>query len=327
MEKSPVWLHDVTEWVSRTKRRASRMIFPFLRTIILITLAYQLLYPILYMFSMAIREASQAADPSVIWIPKSLSMQNFVDAFKAMKFIEAAKNGLIIGLGCGFLDVGSCALAGYSFARLRFWGSNALFLLVILGLIVPTQTIMLPLYSQMRYFDGFGLMKLLEPLIGSVQPLNLIGSWLTMYMPALVGQGFRAGLFIFLFRQVFRGMPSALEEAAYIDGCGMFKTFTRIMLPNAKNTIITVFLFSFVWHWNEYYLTRAIMGSNRTPAVALSMLRVDIANLMKVNEHSNPLVMITRLQAGSLLVIAPLLLIYIFTQRYFTDSIEHVGIK
>ena len=302
-------------------------VYPILRFAILVTLSYQLLYPLLYMISMAIREPAQAADPSVVWIPKSVTLQNFADVMKVMDFGNVMRVSLTIGIGCGILDVAICALTGYGFARFRFRGCNLLFGMVIFTLIVPPQTIMLPLYSMMRYFDGFGTLKLLSMFTDLPESINLIGNPLTLFLPSALGQGYRAGLYIFMFRQVFREMSPALEDAAYIDGCGPMRTFARIMLPNAKNTIITTFLFSFVWHWNEYYLTKMMMGSERNAAVALSMLRMNLASLTNVQVESNPLVILTRIQAGCLLLIAPLLIIYIVTQRYFTDSIEHSGVK
>ncbi len=295
---------------------------------ILILLAYQLLYPILYMISASIKAPVDSYDPSVIWIPKHFSATGFTDAFKTMKYMEALVRSLGIGLGCAILDVISCALAGYGFARYKFPFKGLFFACVILTLIVPTQTIILPYYMNMRYFDPLGLTTLLSRITGKEVMINLVGSNLAFFIPSALGSGIRSGLYIYIFKQFFEGMSAALEESAYVDGSGPLRTFMYIMLPNAKNAIVTVFLFSFVWHFNEYYLSKQLLGTNkRTLIVALSSLRVDLAAVIGGQTTTDPIRIQTRIQAGCLLTILPMFLLYIVTQRKLADSIEHMGIK
>ncbi len=286
---------------------------------LLVLLSYQLLYPVLFIFSMAIRNPIDAYDPSVIWIPKNLSLTGFIDAFRSMKYLDALKTSLAISIGSSILDVISCSLAGYGFARYKFPGKNILFACVILTLIVPMQTIMLPSYMNMKEFTAGGILP---------TPINMIGSNWTFYLPSLLGSGIRSGLYIYIFRQFFESMSSSLEEAAYVDGSGPFKTFLHIMLPNAKNAIISVFLFSFVWHFNDFYKANQFLGTKRkTLIVALSSLRVDLSNYVGGQTISDPLRIVTRMQAGCLLAIIPMLILFIISQNYFSDSIEHMGIK
>jgi multiple sugar transport system permease protein len=295
---------------------------------VLAALAYQLLYPVLYMISMSLRAPVDAYDPSIIWIPKNLTFTSFKEAFQAMKYLAALKTSLFIGVGCALLDVASCALAGYGFARFNFRFKNIFFGMVILTLIVPTQTIILPFFLNMRYFDLNGLIGVIGRATGGPESINLIGNKISFYLPSLLGAGIRSGLYIFIFRQFFASMPSALEEAAYVDGSGPLQTFLKIMLPNAKNGIVTVFLFSFVWHWNDYYLSNQLLGTAaRTMTVALSSLRVDLAAYIGGQTISDPIGIVTRMQAGAILTILPLFILYSFTLRFFTDSIEHIGIK
>ena len=298
------------------------------RYAILILLAYQLLYPVLYMVSASVKAPIDSYDPGVIWIPKHFSATGFTDAFKTMKYLDALLRSLGIGLGCALLDVASCALAGYGFARYKFPLKNVFFVCVILTLIVPTQTIILPYYMNMRYFDPLGMMTLFSKITGSETMINLIGNNLAFFIPSALGAGIRSGLYIYIFRQFFEGMSAALEESAYVDGSGPLRTFTHIMLPNAKNAIITVFLFSFVWHFNDYYLSKQLMGtSERTLIVALSSLRMDLAAVIGGQTEFDPIRVQTRIQAGCLLVILPMFLLYIVSQRKLADSIEHIGIK
>lgn len=309
-------------------RKTKKGIIMLCKYVILAVLAYQLLYPVIYMVSMSLRAPIDAYDPSIVWLPKHFTFKSFKEAFKAMKYMDALMLSVKIGLGSAILDVASCALAGYGFARFQFRFKNLLFGMVILTLIVPTQTIILPFFSNMKFFDMNGLLGLIGKVTGGPKSINLIGSEFSFLIPSLVGAGIRSGLYIFIFRQFFASMPSALEEAAYVDGSGPFKTFLKIMLPNAKNGIVTVFLFSFVWHWNDYYLSNQLLGiTKRTITVALSSLRVDLAAYIGGQTISDPVGIVTRMQAGALLTIIPLFLMYLFTQKYFTDSIEHIGIK
>ena len=308
--------------------KAKRAFYMGLKYIVLILLAYQLLYPVLYMISASIKDPLDSYDPSVIWIPKNFSATGFIDAFKSMKYLDALKGSLEISLGCAVLDVMSCALAGYGFARFKFPFKNLLFACVILTLMVPMQTIILPYYMNMRYFDPLGLVSAINAAFDKTITINLVGKNIAFYLPSLFGSGIRSGLYIYIFRQFFESMDKALEEAAQIDGCGPLRTFLNIMLPNARNSIVTVFLFSFVWHFNEYYLTKQLLGTNRrTLIVALSSLRIDLAALIGGQTAFDPIRIQTRIQAGCLLAIVPMFLLYIFAQRKLADSIEHIGIK
>lgn len=313
---------------NKVAKRSRKTILWVIRWLVFAALGYQLLYPLLYMLSMALRAPADALDPSVIWVPKTFTLSNFRDALRVMDFWGAFRNSVFIGLGCGVLDVLSCAFVAYGFARFKFPFSNTLFLLVILTLVVPIQTIILPMYIDMKYFNPLGLVSLYSAVTGEAHNVSIVGSFWPFYLPSLFGLGLRSGLYIFIFRQFFKGMPVELEDAAYMDGCGPFKTFFKVMLPNAKNSMITVFLFSFVWHWNEFYLSNLLLGNmKKNFAIALSSLRVDLQSVVNVQTISDPLAVVTRIQAGSLLAILPLFILYLLTQRYFTESIEHVGIK
>lgn len=308
-------------------RRILKFVLKVIFYFVLACLAYQILYPLLYVLAMSIREPEDALDPTVIWIPKHLTLQNFADAAKSMVYADALKNSIVICLCCGTFDVFSCAVAGYGFSRFKFPGRGALFALVIFTLVVPVQTLILPDYVRWRYADFGGLVGLLT----GEKSIRLIGTYWPFILPSALAMGTRSGLYIFIFRQFFINMSSALEDAAYIDGCGPFRTFFNIMLPNVQNALVTVFLFSFVWNWGEYYQSKQLLGSTkRTVMVALSSIRVDLSSvqaLSGIQLISNPEIIATRVMAGACLVIAPMILVFVLTQRYFADSVEHFGVK
>jgi len=147
-----------------------------------------------------------------------------------------------------------------------------------------------------------------------------------MYLPALFANGLRAGLFIFIFRQFFRGLPKELEDAAYLDGCSPLKTFLVIMCPNAKSSFLTVFLFSIVWYWNDYYVSSSFFTQNDTVALMLKNLNTNLTQQLFDGQAVSVRQIIVWLEAGCLLSITPILIMYVFLQRYFIEGVERSGL-
>lgn len=293
------------------------------RTALLVGISFILLFPIIYMFSISFRPVSEVTDPSIIWIPKTFTLENIKMVFDFMKYPSALMNTLSIGAVSSIIQIASCAFVGYGFARFKFRERNILFAMVIFTILVPPQTLAIPSYLQFKSFDAFGILKLLSLITGQDITVNLLDTRWVFYLPSLLGIGLKSGLFIFIFRQFFRGMSKELEDAAYIDGCGALRTFLKVILPNATGAILTVFLFSIVWHWNDYYNAAMYLTSTRTLAVTLASLRMDLQTL---SIQGDPYQLVTRLQTGSLLTVLPLLVMYIVFQRHFTESIERTGI-
>jgi multiple sugar transport system permease protein len=285
--------------------------------VILFGLGFVIMYPLIYMISCAFREKADMSDPTVMWIPRHYTFDVITETLDAMDYWETLGTTLLLNIGCSLFQVISCAVTGYGFARFKFRGKKLLFGIVIMMILVPHQVISLPLYTQFRYFGIKGLFS-----------LNLIDTKLTMYLPAMTANGIRAGLMILIFRQFFKGMPRELEDAAYIDGCGPFMTFVRVMVPNAASAFLTVFLFSVVWYWNDYYVSSTFFTNTKTIAIMLSNLE----NELKATLFDDPTVQISPREqivwkeAGCLLSIAPVLLMYVFLQKHFTEGIERSGL-
>ncbi len=292
-------------------------VWPIFRFIILFGLSFVILYPLIYMVSCAFRDRSDMSDPTVMWVPRNYTLTIIKETIQAMDFWNTLKNTLILNIGCALVQVLSCAVTGYGFARFNFKGKGLLFGIVIMMILVPTQVISLPLYTQFRYFGIKGLFS-----------INLIDTMWTMYLPAITANGIRSGLMILIFRQFFRGLPRELEDAAYIDGCGPLKTFIRVMAPNASSAFLTVFLFSVVWYWNDYYVSSTFFTNNKTVALMLqnldSQLRIALFNDATV--EISPREQIVWKEAGCLLSITPILLLYVCLQKYFTEGIERSGL-
>ena len=236
-------------------------VWPFFRFFILFGLCFVILYPLIYMISCAFRDSADMSDPTVMWIPRHLTLNVIKETADVMDIWNTLKTTLLLNVGCSLVQVASCALAGYGFARFKFKGKGILFGIVVMMILVPPQIISIPQYMLFRHF-GIG-----------VPERNLtINTCCKRYLPAAMGNGIRAGLMIFIFRQFFKGLPKELEDAAYLDGCGPLRTFVQVMIPNASSSFLTVFLFSIVWYWNDYYVSSTFFTKNQTIALMLKNL-------------------------------------------------------
>ena len=269
------------------------------------------------MISCTFRERRDMNDPTVMWIPRNYTLSVLRETIQAMDLWNTLRTTALLNLGCACFQVISCAVTGYGFARFSFHGKKLLFGIVILMILVPTQVISLPLFFRFRFFGIKGLFT-----------VNLIDNMLTMYLPAMTANRIRSGLMILIFRQFFRGLPKELEDAAYIDGCGPLMTFLRVMIPNAMASFLTVFLFSVVWYWNDYYVSTMFFQNTRTVATMLYNLDSELKLRLfgDATIQISPREQIVWKQAGCLVSIAPLLVMYIFLQKYFTEGIERSGI-
>lgn len=279
---------------------------------LLICIGFIYLYPILYMFSTSFMNRDDLLDSSVKWLPSTLYLQNYIDAAKSMDFWMSLGKGFVIAGLPTLCNVAICMLVGYGFASFTFKGKNILLGLLIFSYILPSQVTMIPTY--VLYNDT-----------------GILGTIWAFILPALFGNGLNAPIFILIFYQFFRQVPKVLIEAAKIDGAGYFKSFVKIAVPSAGPAILTVFLFSFVWYWNESYLTELYVQGLSTKSI-WSNLVIQLKNfdmsfntLATVGDTATSLNESVRMAATSLSIL-PLLLIYFVLQRYFVESIDRTGI-
>jgi len=304
-------------------QRVSKWLYSVFRAILLIALSYIVLYPLLYMLSSAFTPKTQAADPSVIWVPKALSFENFTYAFNAMDYIRSCGVTFRVEIVSGLIEVFTCSVIAYGFARFQFPLKPLLFGLVVVTIIVPPQAIIVPLYLNYRYLDFFGILKVLGSLLGVELRPNLLNTGWTFYLPSIFGVGLRSGLFIFIYRQFFMGLPNELEEAARIDGAGALRTFGSIVIPSSGVAILCVTIFSFIWHWNDYYQSAMFLSEKFPLSVNLSMISDNIFSLKNGMSYTATTNVV---MAGCVLFILPPLLLYIVLQRKFIQSIDRIGI-
>lgn len=279
---------------------------------LLICIGFVYLYPMLYMFSTSFMNRDDLLDTSVKWLPSTLYIANYTDAAKSMNFWETFYKGIIIAGLPTLCNVMICMFIGYGFARYDFKGKKIMMGILIFSYILPSQVTMIPTYVL---YNNMGI----------------LGTLWTFLLPAIFGNGLNAPIFILIFYQFFRQVPKVLMEAAAIDGAGHFKSFFKIAIPSAFPAIITVVLFSFVWYWNESYLTELYVRGLTTKSNWTNLV-IELKNFESTFQTKASVgAMATNLNesvkmAATALSILPLLITYLVLQRHFVESIDRAGI-
>lgn len=308
-------LESAEQRIPRLARALWRTCLGLFRVVAIVGISYVALFPLLSKISSSLMAYEDLYDQSVLWVPRHFTLSYYEAAFERMNYPEAALRSFLLASVVAALQLASCSVVAYGFARYRAPGSNLLFGLVIFTLIVPPQMIMIPQYINFRYFNPFGLL----PGGG----INLIGTYWPAICVSMTAMGLRNGLFIYILRQYFRGMPKDLEDAAYVDGAGPFRAFCTVILPGAVPALVIVFLFAFVWQWNDYYFTTTFMSGREL--LPNRLIGLPAAFGLDHNAYGTPYYS-TILNTGSVLFILPLLVLYAFMQRHFVESIERTGI-
>ena len=315
------------------KRTTMDIVYKLFRAILLFGLCFLILQPLLDKLSVSLMEQQDLFDATVISIPRHFSASNYQISMQILDYWSTLIQSVLFLTISALLQVAACTLTAYGFARYKFPGRNILFMCVFLLIIVPPQTIMSSLYLNFQFFDIFGIVRLTTG-----RTLNLLGSPSGYLLLSATAMGLKSGLYIFLLRQYFRGVPKELEEAAYVDGCGRFYTFCRIMLPDAAPMLTSCFLFSFVWQWTDTLFTTLFLRNFKLISLALSKMTDGFFHWWAGQNAwgsstgalmSQPPVAYLQaiLATGMLLCLAPLVLLYLVAQRAFVESLTQTGIK
>jgi len=293
------------------------------RALLIICLGFLILYPIFYAIVLAFRDVQDFYDMSVVWVSKNYTLDNFSFLFEYFDFHSALFNSVLISVGSSVIQVFVLAMTGYGFARFNFRGKNALFLVAILTFVIPPMVTNLPNYLLFRNFDFFGIIELIT---GEATGINLLNNISIFYLLALFGQGIRAGVFILIFRMYFESMPSELEQAAFIDGCGNFKAYFNVMLPCAKTTIFVVFMLSLVWYWNDHYTISTYASGTPNVTSFMSDLWLAIESLEQRVPDFNIRSSVLIQESGALITVLPVILLFSVFQKQFVQGMERAGL-
>lgn len=278
------------------KKSASFYLKKVLFYAVLLTLAVVCVIPLYWMVRSSFMKNTDiySMRPFIFW-PEEMLWSNYTDAMKAADFGRYAVNTLTIVAGCMIGTLATSSMAAYAFSRIKWRGRGFCFAMILTTMMLPGSVTLIPQFMIWRN-------------------LNMIDTYLPLILPSFFGGG---AFNIFLLRQFFLGIPKELDEAARIDGAGPFQIFVRIILPLARSALVVVALFTFLNCWNDFFGPIIYLNTKEkfTLAVGLLQFRGDYSTKWNL------------LMAGSTIVVAPCIAVYLFGQKYLIEGISLTGLK
>jgi multiple sugar transport system permease protein len=297
------------------------------RFILMLGVSYVIIYPFIAKIAGSFMTREDVVDATVALIPKNFTLEIYKYIVVDNHYFEALLNTLLLSLACALIQTLIACLVGYGLAKFKFKGNSIIMIAVVVTMIIPHSTLK---YAMAQHFTNFDLFTIiawnytgpLEAIFGNA--LALDNTIIPMILLSFFGLAFKNGLYIYLMRQFFKGVPDELEESAYVDGAGTLRTFFQIILPLAVPMMITVFLFSFSWQWTDEFYTNLFFTSDEiymmpdVCTVPISLYNPTFAGwdlYKQVIENT-----------AGMMVIAPLIILYLFCQRYLVQGIERSGL-
>jgi ABC-type glycerol-3-phosphate transport system permease component len=268
----------------------------------LVLLSVLFITPLLWMLSTSLKVTEETNSNPPHWIPHKFLWSNYPDAITYHAdqlgynpLSTYALNSILLSILCVGGAVASNALVGYSFARIKWVGKDVFFVLTLATMMVPFPVTMVPMFSFYRWLG-----------------------WTGTYKPLWVGAYFGSAFSIFLLRQFFKTIPMELSEAAKIDGCSEFQVFTDVILPLARPAVTVVALFTFMGTWNDFIGPLIYLNDQHTFTLSLGL------QAYQSQHGGTPW---NLLMAATLLVIAPVIVVFFLAQKVFIQGIATSGLK
>jgi multiple sugar transport system permease protein len=256
---------------------------------ILIVLAVIFTTPFLWLLSTSLKTNEQIVQSSPDWIPRPATVQNFLNAFHTVPLLEYGKNTLIVTLFSVLGALCSNTLVAYGFSRIQWRSREFLFIVTLATLMLPFQVTMVPLFIMFSKLH-----------------------WTNTFLPLIVPCFFGNAFYIFLLRQFFLGIPRELSEAARIEGASELQILWHIILPLARPALFTVALFQFLFSWNDFLGPLIYLNDQSKFTLALGL-----ANMQSAIGLSD----FGMIMAAAVVTVLPVILLFIFAQRYFIEGI------
>ena len=336
--------------------------------VLMIGISYIVIFPFISKITSSIMAPQDFIDVTVRLIPKNISFDIYAAIVKELGYLQALGNTFILSFSAAIIQMLICSLIGYGFAKFKFRGRNLIFVLVMITMIIPHQTLQHSMYLEFRNFDFLGIVRLLKgggiqifdwnikdlgegvaEFFGKLDVLpkqivigvdeygddivmqfkqtgvNIAKTYMPLILLSATGLAFKNGLYIFLLRQFFRGIPDELEESAYMDGCGTFRTFVQIILPLSVPMMVTVFLFAFCWQWTDDFYVGKIIETTASNTLLVDLVG-KVPPSLKLGYAGQTLYETAIRNTCGLMIIAPLVILYAFCQNFLVQGIEHSGI-
>jgi multiple sugar transport system permease protein len=299
-----------------------------LRFILMLGVSYVIIYPFVTKIAGSFMSKEDVVDATVAIIPKHFTLDIYKYMITENNYLEALLNTALLSLFCAIIQTLIACLIGYGLAKFKFKGNKLLMAAVVLTMVIPHRTMRMSLIQHFTDFDflkvnAWGYRGIIDIILDGAQ-LDLANTFWPLIILSIFGLAFKNGLYIYLMRQFFKGVPDELEESAYVDGAGTLRTFFQIILPLAVPMMITVFLFSFSWQWTDEFYTNLFFTSDEiymmpdVCTVPISLYNPTFAGwdlYKQVIENT-----------AGMMVIAPLIILYLFCQRYLVQGIERSGL-
>ncbi|PKP57636.1 carbohydrate ABC transporter permease [Candidatus Atribacteria bacterium HGW-Atribacteria-1] len=255
-----------------------------------------MIYPFVWAITASFKTSAQIYSGNPLdLVPKPFTLENYRNAWGLLPFHRFLLNSLIVSIVVSVVSIVISSMAAYSFARLRFKGRDILFLVLLGVMMLPGHITLIPCYALMR----------------------MLG-WINTYFALIIPPIFNASLVfnIFFMRQYFLGIPKELEEAALLDGCSRFRVWWKIIIPNSKPAIATIAIISFKQAWNSFLWPNVVINDYMKMPI-----QVGLTYIQSSNEPRWAIAM-----AGTTTAIIPMILIFIFFQRYFISGVLTSGL-
>ena len=264
--------------------------------IILIVGSMVFLTPFLWMISSSLKTRTEVFLFPPRPFPRVALWHNYYDALTAAPFATYFLNSIYVALAVVLGTCLSSSMVAYGFARVRGWGSNVLFAIVLGTMMLPGQVTMIPVYIMFSRLN-----------------------WVNTFLPLMVPHFFGSAFNIFLFRQFFRGISPEIADAAKIDGCNHWGLYSRIIMPMARPAVATVAIMAFMWSWNNFFDPLIYLNSQRLYTVPLGLAMFNTYYSAQTPWHW--------LMAASVVAVLPLVIVFFFAQRAFVQGIVVTGVK
>lgn len=268
--------------------------------LVLIPIAFILIIPLLWMLVTSLLTPSEANQFPPVIVPSELRFQNYPDAFTTAPFGKFLLNSTIVTLVVVVSNLVVCSLAGYAFARMRFWGRSVLFLALMATLMVPFQVTMIPVFLIVKWFGDN---------VWSFMGINHLGALMLPNLATAFG--------IFFLRQFFQTVPVELEEAARVDGTSRLGVLFKILLPLSLPAMSTLAALTILTSWNDFLWPLIVVTSEDQMTVPLGL-----SYFQGAHATDWPLLM-----AGNVMSLLPMLVVFVVAQRYFVQSVAATGLK
>ena len=281
------------------------------RYFILIGLSFLILYPIFVTVMISLMQTSDFTNSAVRYLSLSPTLENYKTVAIFLQYGQTLLRSLALNIPLCLLEIVSCMLVAYGFARFKFKGNGILFGCVIMTLLIPSSIYFTPFYLSLQDYGPFHW--------------NLLGTPLPLFLMSVCALGVKNGLVIYILRQHFKAYPKELEEAAEIDGAGSFRVFASIMLPGAMSIAATCFLFIFVFRWTDPTYTDIFLLDTEFIWTRLSNIQTDMSLLPGVEQSDFYFRSILK-NTSIVLYAIPLVVLFIFTKRSLVESVETSGL-